>query len=136
MWRDNFSYCPQQNLLIDDSFINNIIFKEDNEKINKDLLDKIYKILDLDKILINLPQKELTMLGEFGYQLSGGQKQRVNIARALYKDRNILILDEATNALDEISEYNIINNILEFYKERTVILITHNENFKKIPSGK
>lgn len=132
MWRDNFSYCPQQNLLIDDSFINNIIFKEDNEKVNKDLLDKIYKILDLDKILINLPQKELTMLGEFGYQLSGGQKQRVNIARALYKDRNILILDEATNALDEISEYNIINNILEFYKERTVILITHNENFKKI----
>lgn len=75
MWRDNFSYCPQQNLLIDDSFINNIIFKEDNEKVNKDLLDKIYKILDLDKILINLPQKELTMLGEFGYQLSGGQKQ-------------------------------------------------------------
>jgi len=125
-WRENISYCPQQNILIDDSLIKNITFEDHNENINHTLLNEIYKILDIDNLIFDLPQGDQTILGEFGHQLSGGQKQRIGLARALYKNRNILILDEATNALDEENERKIINNILKFYEKKTVIAITHN----------
>ena len=126
IWRENISYCPQQNILIDDSLIKNITFEDHNENINHTFLNEIYKILDIDNLIFDLPQGDQTILGEFGHQLSGGQKQRIGLARALYKNRNILILDEATNALDEENERKIINNILKFYEKKTVIAITHN----------
>tara|TARA_B100001564_G_scaffold340924_1_gene335045 strand:+ start:7201 stop:8916 length:1716 start_codon:yes stop_codon:yes gene_type:complete len=131
VWRKNISYCPQQTILIDDTLIKNITFEDQSENINHDLLNDVYEIVDIHSLINDLPQGEQTILGEFGHQLSGGQKQRIGIARALYKNRNILILDEATNALDENNEKKIINKVLSYYKKKTVIAITHNVYLEK-----
>ena len=66
------------------------------------------------------------MLGNRGVRISGGQKQRICIARALYFNRKILILDEATNSLDEKNEQKDLNNIMNEYKSKTIICIAHN----------
>ena len=66
-----------------------------------------------------------TIVGEGGSKLSGGQIQRIGIARALYKDRSILILDESTSALDEKTEINILKSLFENYSEKTILVITH-----------
>ena len=72
-----------------------------------------------------------TKVGELGNNLSGGQRQRISLARALYFDPSILILDEATNALDEKSETLILNNLSKYFNEKTIIIISHNENVLK-----
>ena len=74
----------------------------------------------------NLPQGLNTVVGNRGVRISGGQKQRIGIARALYFDRKILILDEATNSLDENNETKILNNIMSQYHSKTLICIAHN----------
>ena len=71
-----------------------------------------------------------SFIGDDGSQISGGQKQRISIARAIYKDPQIIIFDEATNNLDEKTEIEIINEILKL-KEKTIIFITHNKNLIK-----
>ena len=73
----------------------------------------------------------MSIVGEQGIRLSGGQKQRIAIARALYKQRNILVLDEATSALDEYTEKTIIDKILKTHKKYTVIMVTHRRNSLK-----
>ena len=77
-----------------------------------------------DQFIKNLEDKENTLVGENGLKLSGGQKQRVGIARAIYLKRQILILDEATNSLDENTEKKILNNILNI-KNRPIIFVSH-----------
>ena len=87
----------------------------------KDVIAK----LDLIKVLDNLPLKENTIIGERGSKFSGGQQQRIGIARALYKNPEILILDEATNALDEKSEKEILNTVCNLKDNLTIILVSH-----------
>ena len=70
-------------------------------------------------------------LGERGIQISGGEKQRIGIARSLYFNREIFIFDEATNALDELTEKKILNNLKDFLKEKIVIIISHKESTLK-----
>ena len=85
----------------------------------------------MDKFIDSLPLKLNTVIGNNGSYLSGGQKQRIVIARALLLDPKILVLDEATNALDPKTENLIINEILSNKKNRTIILISHKiENIK------
>ena len=72
-------------------------------------------------------KREFYQVGENGKNVSGGQRQKIGIARALYKNSEVIILDESTNALDEINEKNMIENILKL-KNKTVILVTHNLN--------
>ena len=76
---------------------------------------------------MNLENKFDTMMGENGLQLSGGQRQRISIARALYRDHEILIFDEATNSLDPDTETKIINNLLDSNKDKTLVFVTHNK---------
>ena len=94
-------------------------------------MDECLKIVGLNKIIDQLPKKIETKISELGNNFSGGQKQRLSIARALYRDPKILILDEATNSLDEKSEKEIIENIIKSKKSRTIIFITHKKKFAK-----
>ena len=80
----------------------------------------------IDNFIENeLPLKYDTVVGENGVRLSGGQRQRLSIARALYKDPDIIVLDEATNSLDALTEKNIIEYLLKNYKNTTLIMIAH-----------
>ena len=103
----------------------NIIFDVNNKYLN---LDKIYEVSRIAKIksFIEKTNKGFyTNVGERGVLLSGGQIQRIAIARALYREKNILILDEATSALDISTEKEIINSIFSSNKDLTLIMIAH-----------
>ena len=75
-----------------------------------------------------MPDKDKTFIGENGAQISGGQRQRIGLARALANDAKILILDEATNALDKKTEINIFETLKKISLEKSIIIITHNQN--------
>ena len=117
------SYVPQESYLIDDTLKNNIIFPVEN--LTEEDYDKVLKAVELKNMIKDFPDQENTMVGEKGYKISGGQKQRIIIARSLITKPEILVLDEATNALDMTSEDMIIKNIIENYRNMTVIIISH-----------
>jgi ABC-type multidrug transport system fused ATPase/permease subunit len=117
-------YVPQQIYLADDTIAANIAFGVD--EINYDLLYKVSKLAKLhDFIISDLPQNYNTSIGERGVRLSGGQRQRIGIARALYKQPEILVLDEATSALDNKTESDILDSLDELGKELTIITVAH-----------
>ena len=117
------SHVPQEVFMFDDTLINNICIPGDY-KINYSLLNKVIKQADLTNVIKKFPKGLKTKMGERGSKISGGQKQRIGIARALYHDTDLLILDEITSSLDSKSETNIINLISKI-KDKTIILITH-----------
>jgi len=120
----NFSYIPQSINLLDDNLYENIAFGNRNQNIDKEKMDKILSKADLDTLDKDLYSKNL---GEDGIKISGGQKQRIGIARALYNEPNLLILDEPTSELDYSSEKKIMQNISEF-KIDIIIIIAHRIN--------
>jgi len=129
-WFNKIAYVPQDLFLINDSIANNINYPNINKPID---LKKTYDALDkvqLRDFIFELPNKVETIYGKGGINLSGGQKQRLIIARALYKNKNILILDEATNALDSETEDSILDSILN-NKDLTVIVISHKKNLQR-----
>ncbi len=126
-WIKNISYVSQRIFLFNSSLRHNICFKEDKEEIDQIKFNKVVELCDLDELINKSKEKEFYQVGENGKNVSGGQRQRIGIARALYKDSQILILDESTNALDDISEKKIIDNISKL-QNKTIILITHNHN--------
>ena len=79
----------------------------------------------------NLPLKENTKVGELGIGLSGGQRQRIGIARALYNNPNLLVMDEATSSLDEETEKEIMNSIYLMKGKKTILMSSHNKNILK-----
>lgn len=119
-----FSYVPQKPFLLNESIISNITIND--EIIDKKKLDNILKITGIDEnnFKININNENI---GDNASKLSGGQTQRISIARSLYFDAEFLILDEATNALDENSENKIIQNIISNYKNLTIIVCSHNK---------
>jgi len=121
-WRDLISVVFQDGYIFSDSVKGNITLgsKFDEERFNKAIyLSNSYEFID------KLPQKELTKIGENGLKFSKGQFQRILIARAMYKNPEIIILDEATSSLDAENEKITHNNLQEFFKNRTVIIIAH-----------
>ena len=110
--------------LFEGDFIYNIALGEDEPD-----MDRIYEICDrlgLQSFIDQLPDRYQTIIREQGLNLSGGQKQRIGIARAIYKDPQILILDEATSALDATSEKKVLDTLRWFYnQEKTIIVIAH-----------
>jgi len=120
-WQLNLSYVPQTFFISEASIKQNIAFGEKDEFIDKEKITECLKIAELNEF-INYEDK---FAGESGKQLSGGQKQRVGIARAIYKNSEILVLDEATSSLDTITERNIIKNIQSYEKIKTLIIISH-----------
>lgn len=118
-----FGYVTQETFLYKDTIENNIIMYREN--VSKDQIDKIINICCLDKMINNLENKLQYVLDEGGLNLSGGQRQRIGIARALISNPKILILDEATNSLDKKLEIEIFQNINTYFKDITIISVTH-----------
>jgi len=120
------SYVPQKVNLINDSITNNIAFGEENININR--VNEVIKLADLDETIGKLPNGLNTFAGELGTKLSGGQIQRIGIARALYNNPELIIFDESTNSLDEVSEKMFFNTISKLNNYLTIIFISHNTN--------
>ena len=124
-WRKNISYVPQNIYLNDASIKANICSSVLNNNINKKRLVEVSKIARIYDFINSTPSKFETFVGEGGVRLSGGQKQRIGIARALYKESELLVLDEATSALDIKTEKEIMDSIKEHYINKTIIIISH-----------
>ena len=107
-WQKLFGYVPQDIYLIDDSIKNNIAYGIEEKKINIKKIYKILESLDLTDFVHNLENSINTTVGERGVKISGGELQRIGIARALYNDPQILILDESTSSLDTLTERKIL----------------------------
>jgi len=125
-------YVPQKTLLTDDTVRKNITFDFTDSKFDKKMYSDAVSKSELDEIIENLPEKDNTLIGERGTKLSGGQQQRVSIARAMYRDPEIIILDEATSALDEETEKKIIMNLISKLKgKKTILIVSHNKDLFK-----
>ena len=118
-------YVPQFVYLLDDSVINNITFGHNSNSIDFHQIHKLLDFLGLKKLVDEMPNGIESFLGDRGITLSGGQIQRFGIARALYKNPEILILDESTSALDSDTQKTIIDGIFKFYPNITIVLVTH-----------
>ena len=123
-------YVPQQTFLFDDTIEKNISLEFNSSRIDYSKLKNSIEKTELSDFVESKENSYKTRIGDDGEMISGGQKQRISIARALYKDPEILIFDEATNSLDEKTELDIINSILSL-KNKTIIFITHNRNLVK-----
>jgi len=121
--------------LFNSSLRNNITFAKDENQIDLKKLKDILKFVELEQLVEKKDKKEFFILQEFGKNVSGGQRQKIGIARALYSDRPIIILDETTNSLDKETEQRLVSKIKNI-KNKTIIFITHNiknlEGFDKI----
>jgi len=124
-WQKNIGYVPQDIYLSDDTLRNNIAYGLNSNEIDEKSLKEATKVANLDKFVKNLPDGLNTMVGEHGVRISGGQRQRVGIARALYSNPNILILDEATSSLDINIEKEIMKEISKLKGKKTVIIVAH-----------
>ena len=124
-WQKMISHVPQDVYYSDDSFSKNIAFGSELDSINELKLIKASKDAQIYDYIMQQNDKFSHVLGESGVQLSGGQKQRLGIARALYKDSNLIIFDEATSALDEKTEKDVVNSIQDIDSEKTVLIIAH-----------
>jgi len=124
-WKSKIGYVPQFIFLTDDTIKNNIAFGMDEDKIDQEKLKKAIQAAQLDGFINKLQLRENTIIGERGVRLSGGQRQRIGIARALYNDPELLIFDEATSSLDNVTEKNIVKAIDQFKNKKTIIIIAH-----------
>ena len=127
-WQKSLAHVPQQIYLNDCSIKENIAFGIPTNQIDKKLLNQAIQLSLTGEFVSELPHGINTLVGEKGFLLSGGQRQRIGIARALYKKSNILILDEATNALDQKTERKIISQLCKKSSKTTVIMISHNND--------
>lgn len=123
------AHVPQTTGFIDASIVENITYgySSDDMKIDENRLQKCLRLSCIDEFVDKLDKKYYTNIGERGHLLSGGQRQRIAIARALYSNKEIIILDEATNALDPDTEQKILNNLYRNNNDKTYILISHSK---------
>ena len=127
LWQKKIGLVPQDNFLLDDTILKNIIFLDDENKIDKNRLENAIHYSSLSKFVNELSLGINTSVGEGGAFLSGGQIQRIILARVLYNDPEILILDEFTNSLDPESENHILEklNLLKIEKNKNLFIISH-----------
>lgn len=122
-WRRHCGVVMQDGVIFSESIARNIAVDDGEIDINR--LEQAAKIANIHDYVIGLPLKYNTIIGSDGVGLSQGQKQRILIARAVYKNPDFIFLDEATNALDAKNERAIVENLDEFYKGRTVVVVAH-----------
>ena len=126
-WIKNLCYVQQNIFLTNSTITNNIVLNEE-KKIDALKFNKIEHLLKLDLFFNELPEKLNTKTGNDGINLSGGQKQIISLARALYKDSNILIFDEPTAALDETKTKLFKEVILSLKGKKTIFMVTHDKS--------
>ena len=125
-WQRSIGYVPQEIYLSDDTIAANIAFGIDDKNIKQEAVERAAKMANLHQFVIDeLPKQYQTTIGERGVRLSGGQKQRIGIARALYHNPKLLILDEATSSLDNQTERVGMEAINNLSKNITIIIIAH-----------
>ena len=128
------TFISQDTFLLEDSIKNNIVF-ETTKKIDEVKLEYAINFSEVDKFLDKLPEGIDTLVGSNSRKISSGQRQRIALARAIYNLNEILVLDEATNALDINTEMNIMRNIKNLKGKKTIIIVSHNkENLKDCDS--
>ncbi len=116
-------YVPQTIFIVDDSVAANIAFGIPNP--DRQAVAKAARLANIDAYVESLPERYDFRVGERGALLSGGQRQRLGIARALYRDPQVLVMDEATSALDSVTEHEIMETLLRLKAEKTIIMIAH-----------
>ena len=124
-WQMHISHVPQNIYLADSTIRENIAFGVRPDKIKDHKVSQAAQQAQIVEMINNLKNKYKDFIGERGVQLSGGQRQRIGIARALYKDSNVLIFDEATSALDNKTEKKIMQQIAQLKFNQTVFIIAH-----------
>ncbi|WP_018231910.1 ABC transporter ATP-binding protein [Thioalkalivibrio thiocyanodenitrificans] len=125
-WQRNLGYVPQRIYLADDTVAANIAFGRAHDEIDLSAVEQAARVANLhDFVVSELPDGYETRIGERGIRLSGGQCQRIGIARALYRDPQVLIMDEATSALDNLTEFAVMEAVHNLGRRKTIILIAH-----------
>ena len=124
-WQQQIGFVPQQGFLMDDTIRRNVAFAVQDEDIDEKRVQKALEMAQLDDFASTLPDGLSTLLGERGTRLSGGQRQRIAIARALYRDPDVLMFDEATSALDNETEHQIRSTIESLAGEKTLLICAH-----------
>ena len=124
-WMNSIGYVGQEVYLLDESIKKNIAFGIEDDLIESTKIDYAIKVARLDEYISGLKDGINTIVGDRGIRISGGQKQRIGIARAIYRDPKILILDEATSSLDNKLEVEIITSLISNKKNMTIIMVAH-----------
>tara|TARA_A100001388_G_scaffold250700_1_gene212145 strand:+ start:5276 stop:7096 length:1821 start_codon:yes stop_codon:yes gene_type:complete len=124
-WQSICSYVPQSINLLNGDIRSNIAYGLKNDEINNEKVKEAISAAKLENLVESLPDGLSTYVGENGIRLSGGQRQRIAIARAFYRDASLLVLDEATSGLDNITETEVLREIFKNNKRLTIIFIAH-----------
>ncbi|MCA9776833.1 MAG: ABC transporter ATP-binding protein, partial [Candidatus Eremiobacteraeota bacterium] len=125
-WRKNVGSVPQDIFLLDDTVRRNIALGMPDEEIDDEAVERAAKIAQIHEfVTTELDNGYNSKLGERGVTLSGGQRQRIGIARALYHDPEVLVLDEATSSLDKLTEKAVMDAIQQLLGNKTLIVIAH-----------
>ena len=118
-------YVPQDIFLLDDTLKANIALAQENSEIDEEKLIDIIEKCELTNFVNQHNQGTDLILGERGIRISGGEKQRIGLARTLYSNKKIIVLDEATSSLDSQTEKSIMKSILKFKRDLTIIIVAH-----------
>jgi ABC-type multidrug transport system fused ATPase/permease subunit len=124
-WQDQIGYVPQSIYLTDDTLRRNVAFGLPNEQIDDAAVQRAIRAAQLEEFVASLPDGVETLVGERGIRLSGGQRQRIGIARALYHDPAVLVLDEATSSLDTATEHDVMQAVTALQSSKTVLIVAH-----------
>jgi len=124
-WQDQIGYVPQSIFLTDDTLRRNVAFGLPKGEIDDDAVKSAIRSAQLEDFVASLPDGLDTIVGERGVRLSGGQRQRIGIARALYNNPDVLVLDEATSSLDTETEHGVMQAVQALQGEKTVIIVAH-----------
>jgi ABC-type multidrug transport system fused ATPase/permease subunit len=124
-WHQKIGYIPQSIYLLNDTIKNNIALGLEDSEIDEEKLQRAIHTAQLDAFVVSLSEGVETVVGERGIRLSGGERQRIGIARALYNNPEVLIMDEATSSLDNTTEDLLVTALEELKKDRTIIMIAH-----------
>ena len=124
-WQNQIGYVPQTIYLTDDTLRRNVAFGLGDENIDEQSVVDAIRLAQLEEFVASLPDKLGTVVGERGVRLSGGQRQRIGIARALYHNPSVLVLDEATSSLDTPTEHGVMQAVQALQGSKTVIIVAH-----------
>lgn len=124
-WQDQIGYVPQSIYLTDDSLRRNVALGLPDDQIDENAVLRAIHASQLEQFVKELPKGLDTMVGERGIRLSGGQRQRIGIARALYHDPPVLVLDEATSSLDTATERGVMEAVRALKGDKTLLIVAH-----------